>query len=254
MKLISWNVNGIRAAHRKGFLDWLTQEDPDILCIQETKAQPEQLEDHLRQPAGYETHYSSAVKKGYSGVALFLKKSPLKITEGLGIEEFDCEGRTLIAEYPDFILFNGYYPNGQPDLGRVPYKLRYSEAVLDRALKLKKTKKKPIILTGDFNTAHQEIDLARPKQNEKTTGFLPEERAWIDKLIDSGFVDIFRDFEKGPGQYTWWSYRSFARRNNVGWRIDYFFVTPELQKRVKSASLQMQVEGSDHCPVVLELK
>ena len=139
-------------------------------------------------------------------------------------------------------------------MGRVPYKLRYSDAVLDQALKLKKAKKKPIILSGDFNTAHKEIDLARPKQNEGTTGFLPEERAWLDKLINSGFIDIFREFEKGPDHYTWWSYRSFARRNNVGWRIDYFFITPELKDRVKNASLQMHVEGSDHCPVVLELK
>jgi exodeoxyribonuclease-3 len=253
MKIISWNVNGIRAAHRKGFMEWLRKENPDILCLQETKAHPDQLGQELVNPGGYQTHWSSAEKKGYSGVALYLKDSPLQVSEGIGQAEFDAEGRTLVTEYPDFILYNGYYPNGQHDLGRVPFKLRYSDTVLSHALKNQKQKKKPIILAGDFNTAHKEIDLARPKQNEGNTGFLPEERAWIDKLVGQGFIDIFREFEPGPHHYTWWSYRAGARRKNIGWRIDYFFVTPDLKAQVQNAYLLPQVMGSDHCPVVIEL-
>jgi exodeoxyribonuclease-3 len=253
MKIATWNVNGIRAVHKKGLLDWLSQTDPDILCLQETKAHPEQLEKILLEPPPYRTHWSAAVKKGYSGVALFLKPQPLQITEGLGFEEFDSEGRTLIAEYENFILYNSYYPNGQHDLGRVPYKLNYSDAVLEHSLNLHRQKKKPIILAGDFNTAHRPIDLARPKENEGNTGFLPEERAWLDKLVSHGFIDIFRTFEPGPHHYTWWSYRAGARRKNIGWRIDYFFITPDLQDRVKKVYLQPQVMGSDHCPVIMEI-
>lgn len=253
MKLISWNVNGIRAAQKKGLLEWLEREQPDILCLQETKASPEQLDEELRQPPGYHTHWSSAVRKGYSGVALFLKEEPKEVSEGLGITKFDQEGRTLIAEYSNFILYNGYYPNGQHDLNRVPFKLEYSDATLEHALELKKKKKKPIILTGDFNTAHQAIDLARPKANEGNTGFLPIERAWLDKLISRGFIDIFRELEPNANNYTWWSYRAGARQKNIGWRIDYFFITPDLQDSVKTAYLQPDVMGSDHCPVVLEL-
>lgn len=253
MKIISWNVNGIRAAHRKGFMDWLRRENPDILCLQETKAHPAQLEEDLVNPPGYQTHWSSAEKKGYSGVALYLREKPLHVSEGIGQAEFDAEGRTLVTEYPDFILYNGYYPNGQHDLGRVPFKLRYSDRVLSHALNTQKQKRKPIILAGDFNTAHKEIDLARPKQNEGNTGFLPEERAWIDKLVGKGFIDIFREFEPGPNHYTWWSYRAGARQKNIGWRIDYFFITPDLKSQVQKAYLQPQVLGSDHCPVVIEL-
>jgi exodeoxyribonuclease-3 len=174
------------------------------------------------------------------------------VTEGIGFTEFDDEGRTLVTEFSDFLLINGYFPNGQPDLGRVPYKLRYSDAVMDLALKFQK-EGKPVMICGDYNTAHQPIDLARPKANGGNTGFLPIERAWIDKHIAQGFVDIFREFEKGPGHYTWWSYRAGARKNNVGWRIDYFFVTPDLKDRVKKSYHLSQVTGSDHCPVVLEL-
>jgi len=254
MKIISWNVNGIRAARQKGFLEWLAEESPDILCLQETKAHPDQLEPDLRTPAGYQTFWSSAKKKGYSGVAMFVKKSAREMVVGLGIEEFDNEGRTLIAEFDDFTLINGYFPNGQPDLGRVPYKLRYSDTVMGQAHELHKKKKKPVIICGDINTAHREIDLARPKANEGNTGFLPQERAWVDKFLASGFIDIFREFESGPHHYTWWSYRAGARKNNVGWRIDYFFVTPDLRERVNKAYIRPDVWGSDHCPIVLELK
>lgn len=258
MKLISWNVNGIRAVAKKGLFDWLAQEKPDLLCLQETKAHPEQLDEEILKPQGYQTFWSSAKRKGYSGTALFIrtesKIKPLTVREGLEIPEFDVEGRTLIAEYPEFILYNSYYPNGGHELLRVPYKLSYSDAVLDHALKTKKSLQKPIILTGDFNTAHQSIDLARPKQNEGNTGFLPEERAWLDKLISKGFVDIFREFETEAGHYTWWSYRAGARQKNIGWRIDYFFVTPELKDHIKKSYHQPHILGSDHCPVVLELK
>ena len=234
-------------------MDWLEQEKPDILCIQETKAHPDQLDEELLNPQGYQTHWSSAQKKGYSGVALFLKNNPLQVTEGLGIPEFDAEGRTLISENKDFILYNSYYPNGRHDLGRVPFKLKYSDSILDHALKTHKEKKKPIILAGDFNTAHKAIDLARPKANEGNTGFLPEERAWIDKLISKGFIDIFRQFEAEPDHYTWWSYRAGARQKNIGWRIDYFFITPDLAKKIKRVYHQPEVMGYDHCPVVMEL-
>jgi exodeoxyribonuclease-3 len=254
MKIVTWNVNGIRAVAQKGFFDWMKREDPDILCLQETKAHPTQLEPSLLSPQGYKTHWSSAQKKGDSGVALYLKKDPINVKEGLDVEAFDQEGRTLITEYEDFILFNGYYPNGQHDLGRVGFKLKYSDTVLEKAKALQQEKKKPIILTGDFNTAHKEIDLARPKENEGNTGFLPEERAWIDKLVQNGFIDIFREFEPGPQHYSWWSYRAGARPRNIGWRIDYFFITPDLKDRVERVYHQPQVMGSDHCPIVLELK
>jgi len=254
MKIATWNVNGIRAAARKGFLDWLNQERPNIVCLQETKAHPDQLDPELREPKGYRSFWSSAKKKGYSGVAFYVSEDPIRVQEGLKIAEFDDEGRTLTAEYQDFIVITGYFPNGQPDLGRVPYKLRYSDTVMRHAHDLKRETGKPIIICGDVNTAHREIDLARPKENEGNTGFLPEERAWVDKFIASGFVDIFREQEPSPHHYSWWSYRTDARARNIGWRIDYFFITPELRDRVKKVYHQPQVHGSDHCPIVLELK
>ncbi|MFO1463466.1 MAG: exodeoxyribonuclease III [bacterium] len=254
MKIATWNVNGIRAAGRKGFLDWMREERPDVVCLQETKAHPDQLDAELREPLGYRSFWSSAKKKGYSGVALLLNREPLRVEAGLGRPEFDDEGRTLTAEFKDFILITGYFPNGQPDLGRVPYKLRYSDTVMEHAHALKRATGKPIVICGDVNTAHREIDLARPKENEGNTGFLPVERAWVDKFLASGFVDIFREREPGPHHYSWWSYRSGARPRNIGWRIDYFFITPELRDRVSDIYHQPEVEGSDHCPIILELK
>lgn len=252
MKLISWNVNGIRAVAQKGFLNWIQQEKPDVLALQETKANPSQLSEELLAPLGYKTFWSSAKKPGYSGVALFIKETSPEIQEGLGITKFDDEGRTLIAEFDHFYLINSYYPNGRDDLSRVPYKLEYSDEALNMANKLRSSK--PVILCGDFNTAHTEIDLARPKQNMENTGFLPHERAWIDKLISHDYCDIFREYEKNGGWYSWWSYRAGARPRNVGWRIDYFFVDNRLKEMVKNSYYQTQVLGSDHCPVVLELK
>ena len=252
MKIYSWNVNGIRAASGKGYLDWLKLHDPDIVCLQETKAHREQVPPELASPDGYHDVWNSAKKRGYSGVANFSKIKPLHVITGLGIEEFDSEGRVIEAEYDDFVLFNIYFPNGQRDLNRVPFKLAFSDAVLDRAEQLKVQGKK-IIICGDYNTAHREIDLRHPKANEKNTGFLPEERAWIDKFIDHGYVDTFRMFDTGPDNYTWWTYRLDARARNIGWRIDYFFVSANMIGNVKNAFIQPQVMGSDHCPVGLEV-
>ncbi|TDJ03988.1 MAG: exodeoxyribonuclease III [Deltaproteobacteria bacterium] len=254
IKIVSWNVNGIRACQRKGFEDWLNTERPDIVCLQETKASPDQLDESLVENNNYHSYYSSAEKKGYSGTAIFSLKAleGPKITIGLGIEKFDREGRTVIAEYRDFFLINGYFPNGQRDHGRVPYKLEYSREVAKKALELEK--KKPVIVTGDINTAHNEIDLKNPKANKDSTGFLPIERAWIDEFQEQGFIDIFRKLHPGEeGQYTWWTYRANARARNIGWRLDYFFVTKGILTNVNKCYHLPEVMGSDHCPTVLTI-
>lgn len=254
-KLASWNVNGIRAVYKKGFVDWFDRELPDFTCLQEIKAQRDQFPIELLDKKNIFIEIFSAEKKGYSGVALLSKDVPVNYWRGLGVKEFDIEGRTLIAEYKNFILYNCYFPNGQRDLNRVPYKLAFSDEVMKHALKLKKKLNKPVIICGDYNTAHCEIDLANPKTNTKTTGFLPEERAWIDKFISKGFHDVFR--MKHPdenGYYTWWTYRGDCRERNIGWRIDYFFTTEELLKKVLNCYHQPEVLGSDHCPIILELK
>ncbi|MBF0522370.1 MAG: exodeoxyribonuclease III [Candidatus Omnitrophica bacterium] len=253
MKILSWNVNGIRAVAKKGFIDWLIKESPDILCLQETKSSPDQLAQELLEPTGYKTFWSSAQKKGYSGVGVFTKSAPNHVEEGLGKKEFDLEGRTLMLEYPDFVLFNIYFPNGGEGNKRVPFKMAFYDEFLKKALKLKNQGKK-IILCGDVNTAHTEIDLSRPKDNEKNTGFLPEERAWVTKFIEHGFIDTFRYFHKEGGHYSWWDYKTKARERDVGWRIDYFFVTESLIKSVKNAFILKNVLGSDHCPVGIEVK
>jgi exodeoxyribonuclease-3 len=254
MKILSWNVNGIRAIEKKGFLDWFQKTSPDILCLQETKASPDQVSEALLKPAGYEVYWaSSKEKKGYSGVAIYTKKKPSKVMEGFGIPKFDIEGRSLALDYGDFILFNIYYPNGGEGNKRVPFKLKFNDAFLDFAGKLLK-KGKPLVVAGDFNIAHKEIDLARPDENVGNTGFLPEERAWMDKFIVHGYLDTFRHFHKEGAQYTYWDYFTKARERNVGWRIDYFFITPELLPHLKSAFILPDVMGSDHCPVGIELK
>lgn len=251
MKLISWNVNGIRSVYNKGFLEWFTRESPDILCLQETKANFEQFPLELREMKEHAISHSSAEKKGYSGVATFSRKNILD-TKNLEKLCFDSEGRVLIHELNDFFLFNCYFPNGQRDHKRVPFKLEFCDDVLTRMNELRKIK--PIIITGDFNTAHKEIDLANPKSNKNTTGFLPHERAWMDKFISEGYVDVYRHlYPEATGAYTWWSNMPGVRARNVGWRIDYFFVSTDLLPRVKSASIMPDVMGSDHCPVVLEL-
>jgi exodeoxyribonuclease-3 len=252
LTLFSWNVNGIRAVHKKGAFDWFFKDKPDILCIQETKAQADQVPDQLKQIEGYHAYFCSAEKKGYSGVAIYSKTEPNKISKGLGIEKFDSEGRTLSAEYDNFVLFNIYFPNGKASKERLKYKLDFYDTFLEYALKLKQAGKN-IIICGDINTAHKEIDLARPKENEKTSGFLAEERAWIDKLISHGFIDTFRLFDDKPGNYTWWDMKTRARDRNIGWRIDYFFISESLRRNIKRADIYQQIIGSDHCPIGIEL-
>lgn len=253
LTLLSWNVNGIRAALRKGLLEWLNRAKPDFLGIQETKAQPDQLSADLLKIPGYRVYYSSAERKGYSGTGMFTKRDPLKVEYGLGEERFDNEGRLIILHYPEFVLFNAYVPNGSKDNYRVPYKLEYCDKMLDRAEAFRK-QGRSVILCGDFNTAHKEIDIARPKANEKHTGFLPEERAWLDKFTDHGYIDTFRHFYPDKREaYTWWNQRFRARERNVGWRLDYFFITPDLLDNLKSAFILSDVMASDHCPVGIEL-
>ncbi len=251
-KLISWNVNGIRAAYKKGFLDWMKKENPDILCIQETKAHEEQLADELKNVKGYHSYFCSGERKGYSGVAVYTKEKPISIKKGFGIEKFDNEGRILILEYPHFTLFNIYYPNGKARAERLQYKMEFYDAFLAYVNKLKKKGKK-IIICGDVNTAHKEIDLARPKENSKVSGFLPEEREWIDKFLGHGYIDTFRMFNQEPQNYTWWDQVTRARERNVGWRIDYFYVNEEFKDNVKEAFILSEVMGSDHCPIGIKI-
>ena len=253
MKILSWNVNGIRAAQKKGFLGWLAHESPDVVCVQETKCHPDQLDIELLNPPGYQVYWNWAEKKGYSGVATFTKRKPVEVKRGFGISRFDEEGRVLLTEFPEFVLLNIYFPNGGRGPERVKYKLDFYDETLKLVQRLKTSGKK-VITSGDYNTAHQPIDLARPKENETTSGFLPEERAWLDKWMQHGQVDIFRKFNAESHQYTWWDMKTRARERNIGWRIDYHFVTENLVSAVKDATLHMDIEGSDHCPVGLELK
>ncbi|MDP8211797.1 MAG: exodeoxyribonuclease III [Candidatus Zapsychrus exili] len=252
MKILSWNVNGIRAISKKGFLEWLQQESPDILCIQETKASPDQLSNELLNPLGYKTYWSSAEKKGYSGVSVFTKKTPVNVSEYLDVKKFDTEGRTLILDYGKFVLFNIYFPNGGREKKRVPFKMKFYDAFLKKCESFRKEGRK-VIVCGDVNTAHTEIDLARPVANKNNTGFLPEERAWMTKFINKGYIDTFRVFESQDGHYSWWDYKTGARKRDVGWRIDYFFITENLRNSLKNAFILKNVFGSDHCPVGIRL-
>ncbi len=251
IRLASWNVNGIRAAERKGFLEWLHKSKYDIVVLQETKAHVEQLSDELIHPNGYESYWSSGVRKGYSGTVVYTRPSPIFAETTFGDPFLDGEGRIVLLEYDRFYLFNVYFPNGGSGEERLAFKMEFYK----RFLKLIEgyRKKKPIVLCGDVNTAHTEIDLARPKQNEKTSGFMPIERKWIDQLISKGYIDTFRLFNDKGENYTWWDMKSRARDRNVGWRIDYFFVSEELRPNVKKAWIDAETPGSDHCPVGLEL-
>ena len=251
IRLLSWNVNGIRAALKKGFLAWFSREQPDILCIQETKAQEEQIPAEVKNMERYSAYFASAERKGYSGVGLFTRLKPKSIQKGLGIKKFDAEGRVIIADYEEFLLFDIYFPNGKISRERLRYKLRFYDAFLKYVRKLSGRGKR-LIICGDVNTAHREIDLARPKENEKVSGFLPEERAWIDSFLSHGFIDTFRIFNRESGQYTWWDFKTRARERNVGWRIDYFFISSNLRRRLKSAFILSEVMGSDHCPIGIE--
>lgn len=249
MKLISWNVNGLRAVLKKNFLDFIAAEKPDVMCLQETKCTPEDVEQLW--PAKYTTYWNSAEKKGYSGTAIFTKARPLNITPHLGVLEHDREGRVLTAEYDEFFLVNVYVPNSKRDLSRLPYRQTWDRDYLRFLKQLEK--KKPVIFCGDLNVAHAEIDLANPKANVKNHGFTPEERAGFSALVKAGFVDTFREFEKGGGHYTWWSQMGTARARNIGWRLDYFLVSQSLRPKLKRAFIRPNVSGSDHCPVGIEV-
>ncbi|MCY6958689.1 exodeoxyribonuclease III [Clostridium brassicae] len=253
MKIYSWNVNGIRAITKKGFIDWVNKEQPDILCIQETKIQQDQIDDNIRNIEGYKSYFSCAERKGYSGVAVYTKQEPISVSYGIGIDRFDSEGRILICEYKEFILFNIYFPNGQKDDERLNYKMEFYDALLEYCNNLKDQGKK-LIICGDYNTAHKEIDLKNPKSNEKRSGFLPIEREWMDKYIANGYIDTFRYLYPEEVKYSWWSYRFNARANNAGWRIDYHFVSDNMKENIENADILNNVMGSDHCPVVLEIK
>ena len=250
MKIVSWNVNGLRSLAKDGYWEtFLKGTKPDIFCLQETKANPEQLSSEFLSPAGYSAFFSSCqTRKGYSGVAIYSKIEPLKVIYGMGIKEFDQEGRLIGAEYDDFWLVNAYFPNGGQGPERLDYKMRFYDAFLSFAEKLHK--QKPVIFCGDVNTAHEEIDLARPKENAENTGFLPEERAWLDEVVSTGYVDSFRHLHPHTKDaYSYWDMRIRARDRNEGWRIDYFFVASEFIKRIKGASIHPDIYGSDHCPV-----
>lgn len=255
MKIISWNVNGIRANTKKGGFDWLLKQDVDIFCLQETKAHPDQLEEGIRKPAGYHAYFDhSKGRKGYSGVAVFTKVEPLKVEYSVGVEALDQEGRFLALFFKDFVVINTYFPNGGGGPERLDFKLKFYDAYLKYIDALRK-KGHEVIFCGDINTAHTEIDLARPKENEKNTGFLPVERAWLDEVVAHGYTDVFRYLNpRAVNKYTYWDMKTFARERNVGWRIDYFFVTPKILSKTKKLDILDTIQGSDHCPLLLEIK
>ena len=252
LRLMSWNVNGLRALHKKGFLDWLAGASPDILCLQETKVSEGQVPDELVDASGYTSYFAFPERKGYSGVALYSRIAPRSVSYGFGMDEFDREGRTIVADYGDFVLLNTYFPNGRSSRDRLRYKMEFYDSFLEYADGLR-AEGREVVICGDVNTAHKEMDLARPKQNARMSGFLPEERRWIDKLLDQGYVDTFRMFNDQPDQYTYWDQMTFARERNVGWRIDYFFVSEGLAGRVVGAHIFPEFMGSDHCPIGLDI-
>lgn len=251
-KIVSWNVNGIRAAEKKGFLDWLAQSQADLVGIQETKAQPEQLSKTLLEPPGYQAAWNSAEKKGYSGTVTYSKQPALKVLTGLNEARFDTEGRVLISEFEPFVFFNIYFPNGGRGPEYVAHKLAFYRRFLEVAQGYMQAGR-PVVVTGDFNTAYAEIDLARPKENVNHSGFMPEERVGLGEFFTTGLVDTFRLLHPDTVKYTWWDQVTRARERNVGWRLDYFMVSPDLKERVRAADIHDEVMGSDHCPVSLVL-
>ena len=254
MKLVSWNINGIRAGWKKGFGEWFKAEKADVVCLQETKAQPDQLTPEILNPHGYHGEWHWGEKKGYSGVATFSKTAPAKVERGFADPVYDNEGRVLATKHGDITLFNIYFPNGKKDDIRLKFKMDFYESFLKEVIpRYRKRGDDKIVICGDVNTAHKEIDLARPKENRKISGFLPQECEWMDKLLADGFIDTFREFEKGPEHYSWWDQQSRARDRNVGWRIDYFFISENLRPRLKKAFIEPETLGSDHCPVGIEL-
>lgn len=251
--IYSWNVNGIRAIAKKGFLEWVKKSKGDIICLQEIKAQPEQIPDEIKNIKGFQSFWFSAERKGYSGVGTLTKIKPEKSIIGFGNKKFDIEGRVIFSEFEKFVLANVYFPNGGRGPERVKYKLDFYDELFFY-LQKNYSNRKGIIVTGDYNTAHKEIDLAHPKENENNTGFLPEEREWIDKIINLGYVDVFRKFNQKPGWYTYWDNFTRARDRNIGWRIDYFMVSEDFVDKVISANIHTDIMGSDHCPVSIKIK
>ncbi len=251
MKITTWNVNGLRAALNKGAWDWVQQEQPDVLCLQEIKARPEQIPDEYQARFNsHQVYWNPAVKPGYSGVATFTSIPPLAVDYGIGREKFDHEGRVIRTKFPGFYLFNVYFPSGQRGMERVGYKLEFYSHLLDICDRMHASDER-LIICGDFNTAHNEIDLRHPKANQKTSGFLPEERAWIDTYLSHGFVDIYRMLFPDRVEYTWWTYLLNARKNNTGWRLDYFMISEALVPAVNDVKIHSDIFGSDHCPVSL---
>ncbi len=248
MNLMSWNVNGLRAVLKKGFLDFINTEKPDILCLQETKLQEAQIPQEIMDLEGYHAYWSFAEKKGYSGTCILTREEPLSVSHAIGEERFDREGRVVRCDYKHFSLFNVYFPNGKMNHDRLKYKLDFYDRFLEVMDEVVASGRN-IVVCGDYNTAHKPIDLARPKANEEVSGFLPIERAWMDKLIEHGYIDTFRAFNKKPDEYSWWSYIGNARSRNTGWRIDYFFVNASFMTNVKDGYIRQDVMGSDHCPV-----
>ena len=254
INLISWNVNGIRAVHRKGFMDWFNSAQPDILALQEIRAMTDQIPKDIRTLEHYHDFWLSAEKKGYSGVGLLTKTQPLNVQYGLGQPEFDSEGRVMTAEFEDFTLINAYFPSGSSGQERIAYKLAFNEAFLNHCEDLG-SNSKPLIFCGDVNIAHHPIDLTHPKANEKNSGFLPEEREWLDRITAMGYIDTYRHFYPDTAEmYSWWSMRQQAREKNVGWRIDYIIASKELEANLKAADILTDVMGSDHCPISLDFE
>lgn len=256
LRIASWNVNGLRSVHGKGLADWMKESDLDVVQLQEVKARPDVLETLLQnfhESLGFKSvSWAVAEKPGYSGLLTFCRNPPSEVREGLGISKFDSEGRWLEVDIGPYTLINSYFPNSQRDAARLPFKLEFCEAASARLLELEK-KGRTCVLAGDINVAHTEIDLANPKTNLKNAGFLPEERAWFSEFLSRGFVDVFREFETGPGHYTWWSYRPGVRERNIGWRLDHFFVSEKKKAALRWMKQQHFVTGSDHCPIVLGL-
>jgi len=253
MNLLSWNVNGIRAAAKKGFLEFMATTDADVVFLQETKANRDQLPDELLNVPGWGVTFHSGVRKGYSGVAAYYRKEPDEVVSGLGVDKFDDEGRAIMVRYGDLCIFGNYFPNGGKGPERVDYKLEFYDVLLQRMNALRKQGRQ-VVVCGDYNTAHYEVDLARPKANRKTSGFLQEERAWLDRYVDEGYVDTFRHLHPDAvDRYSWWSWRTNSRERNIGWRIDYFFVDESLRDRVAAAEIHDEQHGSDHAPITLTL-
>ncbi len=251
LQIMSWNVNGIRSVLRKGFLDWLSVAQPDILCLQEVRALEADLDQSVLSPDGYSVYWHPAKKKGYSGVATFSKTPPVAVGV-LGVDDFDVEGRAQVVEFEEFTIINAYFPNSQAEGARMDYKVGFFDTIIEFCNSLR-DKGKNVVLLGDYNVAHKAIDLARPKENEGNPGYTPEERDCMDRFVDAGYVDTFRHFNEEPGNYTWWSYRAAARRRNIGWRLDYHCVNEEFMTNVGEAVIHRDVMGSDHCPVSITL-